>query len=245
MRHSLYLAAAAATLPIAVATPASAGLEIFIDINGVIDAVSDNAAGDTNSAVGTIQLAPTTINGVLIEGELASSTSPGPPNFLNNSVLNVINTTGVAKTVEVVVSDTGFTGPVTGFAAAGSGTWQNSIGSSLTFNWFIDPANGQGAGVTGATPGTKVSTFTSPTATDVIESFSNGVASGSFAAAGPFSMTLQSEYDLQPFGQLVNRGIDLDAAVPEASTWVMMLLGFAGLGFAGYRSSRTKISIAD
>ena len=25
---------------------------------------------------------------------------------------------------------------------------------------------------------------------------------------------------------------------PEASTWVMMLIGFAGLGIAGYRSSR-------
>ena len=27
-------------------------------------------------------------------------------------------------------------------------------------------------------------------------------------------------------------------AVPEPSTWAMMLLGFAGLGFAGYRASR-------
>ena len=27
---------------------------------------------------------------------------------------------------------------------------------------------------------------------------------------------------------------------PEASTWVMMLIGFAGLGVAGYRSSRTS-----
>jgi hypothetical protein len=26
---------------------------------------------------------------------------------------------------------------------------------------------------------------------------------------------------------------------PEASTWVMMLIGFAGLGVAGYRSSKT------
>ena len=28
------------------------------------------------------------------------------------------------------------------------------------------------------------------------------------------------------------------SAVPETSTWAMMLLGFAGLGFAGYRASR-------
>jgi hypothetical protein len=30
------------------------------------------------------------------------------------------------------------------------------------------------------------------------------------------------------------------AAIPEASTWAMMALGFAGLGFAGYRGSRNK-----
>ena len=27
-------------------------------------------------------------------------------------------------------------------------------------------------------------------------------------------------------------------AVPESSTWAMMVLGFSGLGFAGYRASR-------
>jgi hypothetical protein len=27
-------------------------------------------------------------------------------------------------------------------------------------------------------------------------------------------------------------------AAPEASTWVMMLIGFAGLGIAGYRATR-------
>ena len=32
--------------------------------------------------------------------------------------------------------------------------------------------------------------------------------------------------------------------VPEPSTWAMMLLGFAGLGFAAYRKSRSAISVA-
>jgi hypothetical protein len=32
--------------------------------------------------------------------------------------------------------------------------------------------------------------------------------------------------------------------VPEPSTWAMMLLGFAGLGFAAYRKSRTKTTLA-
>ena len=30
----------------------------------------------------------------------------------------------------------------------------------------------------------------------------------------------------------------LSVSTPEPSTWAMMVLGFAGLGFAGYRSSR-------
>jgi hypothetical protein len=34
------------------------------------------------------------------------------------------------------------------------------------------------------------------------------------------------------------------AVVPEPSTWAMMLLGFAGLGFAGWRKSRRATSIA-
>ena len=33
-------------------------------------------------------------------------------------------------------------------------------------------------------------------------------------------------------------------AVPEPSTWAMMLLGFAGLGYAGFRSRKTSVSSA-
>ena len=35
-----------------------------------------------------------------------------------------------------------------------------------------------------------------------------------------------------------NTGVGPATAAPEASVWVMMLLGFAGLGFAGYRAKR-------
>ena len=41
-------------------------------------------------------------------------------------------------------------------------------------------------------------------------------------------------------------GFDLaiGGAVPEPSTWAMMLVGFAGLGFAGWRGSRTAARAA-
>jgi hypothetical protein len=33
-------------------------------------------------------------------------------------------------------------------------------------------------------------------------------------------------------------------AVPEASTWAMMVIGFAGLGMAGYRASQKRVTAA-
>jgi hypothetical protein len=37
--------------------------------------------------------------------------------------------------------------------------------------------------------------------------------------------------------------VTVGSAVPEPSTWAMMLVGFAGLGFA-FRRSRRKVSFA-
>jgi PEP-CTERM motif len=34
-----------------------------------------------------------------------------------------------------------------------------------------------------------------------------------------------------------------DPSVPEPAAWVMMLLGFAGLGFVGYRASGRAVEL--
>jgi PEP-CTERM motif len=34
--------------------------------------------------------------------------------------------------------------------------------------------------------------------------------------------------------------IGFETTIPEPSTWTMMLLGFGGLGFFGYRASRER-----
>jgi PEP-CTERM motif len=44
------------------------------------------------------------------------------------------------------------------------------------------------------------------------------------------------------FSNITVSGSLVSGAVPEPSTWAMMLLGFAGLGFVAYR--RTKKSAA-
>ena len=38
--------------------------------------------------------------------------------------------------------------------------------------------------------------------------------------------------------------VNVAAAVPEPSTWAMMLLGFVGLGFVGYRRKRGAVRFA-
>ena len=48
----------------------------------------------------------------------------------------------------------------------------------------------------------------------------------------------QIVFDDVTFGS-VNPG-----GVPEPATWVMMLLGFGGLGFAGYSASRKSVAVA-
>lgn len=38
----------------------------------------------------------------------------------------------------------------------------------------------------------------------------------------------------------IQGGATVSGAVPEPSTWAMLLLGFAGLGYAGYRQAKTR-----
>jgi hypothetical protein len=49
-----------------------------------------------------------------------------------------------------------------------------------------------------------------------------------------------SDYTLVFSPGIINEPDNL--AVPEPSTWAMMLLGFAGFGFAHYRASRTRVA---
>ncbi len=50
--------------------------------------------------------------------------------------------------------------------------------------------------------------------------------------------TLSGADSINDGGQAVGSSGTYIGAVPEPSTWAMTLLGFAGLGFAGYRQAR-------
>ncbi len=104
--------------------------------------------------------------------------------------------------------------------------------------------------------GTSVTIPVNPTPNDVIFKFAgltitlNQQIPDLSESAGITTNAIALDFNNFPFGlNRVNGSVDvaqsfasLDA--PEISTWVMLLLGFAGLGYAGYAKSRPTVSIA-
>jgi hypothetical protein len=80
--------------------------------------------------------------------------------------------------------------------------------------------------------------------------FSSGAYDYNFYSTGPTTYYLSSNNPAGSFslGELVTFGpalpttgvaLNFATGAPETSTWAMMLLGFVGLGLAGYRRART------
>jgi PEP-CTERM motif len=62
--------------------------------------------------------------------------------------------------------------------------------------------------------------------------------------ASPLDVSILLSPAAQAAGFKVFFQSDVEAAVPEPSTWALLLLGFAGLGFVGYRKARPTRALA-
>ena len=127
------------------------------------------------------------------------------------------------------------TGQQTGFSGVTNDTWEVSIGGNLLTSTPLttNPSHG-------STPWQVFNyafTYTGTTSAKVL-SFLDVCPPASSPGAcdtGP------GQSNGPPFSLLDN--VSLTTGVPEPATWAMMALGFADLGFAGFRSRRRMASL--
>jgi hypothetical protein len=71
-----------------------------------------------------------------------------------------------------------------------------------------------------------------------------GTVTGGAFHGTPVTMIIDATQSGGPGNVISVSGSNSSSAIPEASTWVMMALGFAGLGFLGYRKTRRDNALA-
>ena len=108
---------------------------------------------------------------------------------------------------------------------------------------FADAVFGAGGALTlsasNPSPTQSVSFTSNVIAPDLISAF-NRAASLSFTDVSPSAAIVLGT--LRSFHSDVSG--DFSSSVPEPSTWAMMLLGFAGLGYVGFRKARARSAIS-
>jgi PEP-CTERM motif len=105
--------------------------------------------------------------------------------------------------------------------------------TGVTFNeasWFPDVFSGGAGFIPSIFNATEVTFFGPP-----------GIGAGDSSVLNLGILIPDSVTGSQTFEVVLTPSV---ASVPEPSTWAMMLLGFVGLGYAGYRASRKSAALA-
>jgi hypothetical protein len=207
--------ASVAVLALSVAARADA-----INLTATVDGVAAGSASSpdgsltvTNQSFGAFNLNSLSIN---------SQTFLSSPGVLSSNTLDVDQTTTGTHTLVLDITATGLAGPnalenfLSSFSVSGqSAGW--SVVERTTIN------------------GTTLAT------TPVFTGVSDAASSINAAFAGT-TFTADEHYTIMSVGEgSFNGGIDISvSAVPEPSTWGMMLLGFVGLGFM-FRNRRKLV----
>jgi len=208
---------------------------LILNINNGAVVVTDNGAGDSDPTVGRIANTTTSAAGYSLAITLGTSNSPGSTTagLLQINSLNVENGANPAV-LDIRLSDTGFTNPAgTAMTLQGSvgGTYTGgSLGNSVAFQSFADPANGQPA----AAVSTPNLTFTKATPL-LSEPFSGSNAVAWARAAGPYSLAEHLVITLSANGQVQIAGATNATAVPEPAS-----IGLLGLGAVAALARRRR-----
>jgi hypothetical protein len=162
---------------------------------------------------------------------MVSADAIGTPPLTSGSLLTdtIDINSSASGTLIIWVTETGLTSPL-GRVKFTSGLTSNLLEgaiSSATLSTFVSPTDG--VSPPNGTP-LDTATFTG-LGTETLSTVDN-------PGAGPYS--LQEVFVIHATGAGdTNLSIDLTSSViPEPSTWAMVIVGFAGLGFLGYRQTR-------
>jgi len=198
---------------VVLATPAEA-LQILIQVDD-----GTNSTYSTESS--SLALPNIEIEDVSFSGMIATSTGSA----LALTSVTIDNMTPVAVPVSIVVSNPGYSGSPTTVTTTASGILNATLpGSSILVNWY---ANGIQI----------VPSYSYTTPSSGMQSFSGSGTSLVMTGGSPFPLEIALVGIIQD-GELLNLQTEIEATIPEPSTWAMMLIGFAGLGFAGYRRAK-------
>ena len=232
MLHRLLLTTAALA---ALASPAKATLQLTITANGSTFTCSDGELScDLSGATSNLLVVDTSVGGAFVQATLAQSTfAPSDKNELQLSSASIVNNSGAPIIIGIAASDSGFAPPVEFINESASLTFNNAVGSGPSSLAFLaSPSNvkfvGQTLFTTSGTP------ITDP------DSFS-GTHTSAFDSSTPFSMTEAASLHLATGADITGFNEAMETGVPEASTWVMMGLGFGFLAFAGRASLRRRV----
>jgi hypothetical protein len=220
------------------ATPAHARLQLSITANGATFSCFDGQLScDQSGGANNLLVIDQTVGGAFVEVTLAQSTF-GHPDILQLSSSNIENVSGAPIRIGLFASDTGFSPPVRSILESGSLTFNDAVGSGPSaLSFFADTLNRQGANPTN-TPGTNLDTVVGTPVTNP-DSFS-GSRLSAFASDSPFSMTESASLALIAGGSITGFNQSMQtAAIPEPSTWAMLVAGFALFSLVGWKRKRT------
>jgi hypothetical protein len=116
-------------------------------------------------------------------------------------------------------------------------------GPSEEYNFETDTQGGAAAG--GFPESFSVNTtYTTQADMPFAVSMLVSAGSGNPSVGSGSATTILDPFFSVPDGYSIELSPGVGNTVPEPSSWAMMLLGFAGLGFVGYRRTRKAVSIA-
>jgi hypothetical protein len=188
-----------------VSTPANAS--IIISVNGTQAAIDPtNTVAMASGSYGGFNLNFITVEGVKLFG--------GSGELLNVNT-NDVSTAGTGS-IKILVTETDLS-PTTFLSAIVTGNFNSNV--SVTRAIYADSSNTEFGEVTKLIA-TGTGTFSTLTP---------------FVTNNPFSLTEEIDITANAAGAAFGAIDSVSGAVPEPSTWAMMILGFMGVGFLAYR----------